>query len=65
MYLHEAVARERTREMLAQARHQRLVANLSALRRAARRADRAERQLYRALSATIALRGSLQAQRDW
>jgi hypothetical protein len=59
VYRQEAMARQRRREMLAQARCQRVGSNLAALRRAGRRAARAERQLSRARSATAALRGSL------
>ncbi len=64
MFRQEAIARERRREMLAQARCQRLTSNLVALRRARRSAARAERQLSRARSATAALSGSLPTERE-
>jgi thiamine pyrophosphate-dependent acetolactate synthase large subunit-like protein len=53
-------ARERHREMLAQAEQQRLARQLVKLARASRRAERAERRMRQALRKALRLRSELE-----
>lgn len=54
------LAKERQREMLAQAEQQRRARQLGALARASRRAERSERRMRRALRRALQLRAELQ-----
>lgn len=64
MFIHEVIARERARETLAQARERRLASSLAGLRRARRRAGRAQRRLRQAQRDTVRLRGSLHLEHE-
>jgi hypothetical protein len=58
-YRASQLARERQRELVAQAQQQRRGRQLAALARASRRAERAERRMRRALRAAVQLRAEL------
>ena len=62
MYPAHELARERQRSMLAMAASQRQAKRVLALERAARRAERAQRQLVRSGNETLRLRGELAAE---
>lgn len=62
MYQSEEMARERHRSMLASAAAERQARRVSALCRADRRAERAQRQLARSWSQVMRLRGELAAE---
>lgn len=54
------LARERQRDMLAQAKQQRLARQVVALARASRRAERAERRMRAAVRKALRLRSELE-----
>ena len=62
MYPAHDLARERQRSMLAVAASERQAQRVVALDRAARRAERAQRQLVRSGNETLRLRGELAAE---
>ena len=62
MYPAHELARERQRSMLAMAASERQAKRVLALERAARRAERAQRQLVRSGNETLRLRGELAAE---
>jgi hypothetical protein len=59
-YVASQLARERRRDMLAQAQRQRRARQLVALARASRRAERAERRMRQAVRKALRLRGALE-----
>jgi len=63
LQIHELMARDRQREMLAGAVSQRQALRAQALVRAARRAGRAERKLVRSLNEALRLSGELAVER--
>ena len=62
MYAHNEVVRERQQSMLAEATAKRQALRVRALRRADRRAERAQRQLARSRHAVVRLRSELAAE---
>jgi predicted RNA methylase len=64
MYPAHELARERQRSMLAMAASERQAKRVLALERAARRAERAQRQLVRSGNETLRLRGELAAEQS-
>jgi hypothetical protein len=64
MYPAHELARERQRSMLATAASERQAKRVLALERAARRAERAQRQLVRSGNETLRLRGELAAEQS-
>ena len=64
MYPAHELARERQRSMLAMAASERQAKRVVALERAARRAERAQRQLVRSGNETLRLRGELAAEQS-
>jgi hypothetical protein len=65
MYPAHELARERQRSMLTTAASQRQAQRVLALDRAARRAERARRQLVRSGNETLRLRGELAAEQGF
>ena len=65
MYPAHELARERQRSMLATAASQRQARRVLALDRAARRGERARRQLVRSGNETLRLRGELAAEQGF
>jgi hypothetical protein len=59
-YVASQLARERRRDMLAQAQRQRRARQLVALARASRRAELAERRMRQAVRKALRLRGALE-----
>ena len=59
-YVASQLARERHRDMLAQAQQQRRARQLIALARASRRAERAERRMRQAVRKALRLRAALE-----
>ena len=59
-YVASQLARERRRDMMAQAQRQRRARQLMALARASRRAERAERRMRQEVRKALRLRAALQ-----